>query len=88
MSCGFSTPYRCDLYAAQVQAALKKRGLRDDITVIVIDACPAAEDKMPAPLLSRKGSAASNGSTDCAERVHVRKPLEEPFMAARSEEVG
>ncbi len=76
-----------------MQAALKKRGLRDDITVIVIDACPAAEDKMPSTLLSRKSSGLSSansngGSGEFADRVCVRKPLEEPFMAARNEEVG
>ncbi|KAK9844809.1 hypothetical protein WJX74_007066 [Apatococcus lobatus] len=75
-----------------MQAALKKRGMRDDITVIVIDACPTAEDRMPATLLSRKssgsGSSHSIGSSDLAERVHVRKPLEEPWLAGRNEEVG
>lgn len=76
-----------------VQAALKKRGMRDDITVIVIDACPSAEDRMPGPLLSRKSSGSSSahscgGGGDLSERVHIRKPLEEPWLAARNEEVG
>ena len=76
-----------------MQAALKKRGLRDDITVIVIDACPTAEDKMPSTLLSRKSSGSSSahsngGSGEYTERVCIRNALEEPFMAARNEEIG
>lgn len=81
------------LPSLQMQAALKKRGMRDDITVIVIDACPTSEERMPGPLLSRKSSGSasahsSGGSGELSERVHIRKPLEEPWLAARNEEVG
>ncbi len=39
----------------QVQLALRSKGLRDDITVIVIDALPSEDLRTPPPLQRRNG---------------------------------
>jgi hypothetical protein len=50
-------------------AALKKKGLRDDITVLVIDFVPTAEDKLPPAL-------ANGYPTHLVEHVNVLRPLQ------------
>lgn len=49
--CGVLTDVNLD--QAQVQLALKSKGLRDDITVLVIDALPSEELRTP-PALQRR----------------------------------
>ena len=59
----------------QVQLALKARGLRDDITVIVVDALPDPGARLP-PLLQRKSSGA-NGADAANAAVVIGRPLEQ-----------
>ena len=68
--------------AAQVQLALKARGLRDDITVIVVDALPEPGARLPPLLQQRKSAGASNAdATDAA--VVIGRPLEQAGGAWR-----
>jgi hypothetical protein len=50
-------------------AALKKKGLRDDITVLVVDFLPSETDKLPPAL-------ATGASTAGVEHVNVLRPLQ------------
>jgi hypothetical protein len=59
--------------ALQVHLALKARGLRDDITVIVLDALPDADARLP-PLLQRPCAGAAGAD---AAGVVVARPLEQ-----------
>ena len=58
--------------------ALKTRGARDDITVLVVDVLPGPDDRVP-PLLrahGQRGSAASVvAPCDAAESLEVVEPL-------------
>jgi len=56
-----------------VHLALKARGLRDDITVIVLDALPDADARLPPPL-QRPGAGAAGAD---AAGVVVARPLEQ-----------
>lgn len=59
-----------------LQAALKAKGLRDDITVLVIDFVPSEEHKMP-PLLAKDGSGNLQASSAPVAPVNVYHPLED-----------
>lgn len=62
-------------YAAQVQMALRHKGARDDITVIVVDAMSSSEDRLPC-LLQRTGNGSLQADNAPAHTVSVLKPLE------------
>ncbi len=68
------------LLTAQVQLALKARGLRDDITVIVVDALPDAAARLPPPL-QRRGSSSNAAVGDAS--VVIGRPLEQEGGAWR-----
>lgn len=63
----------------QVQISLKNKGARDDITIIVLDVLPDADDRLP-PLLKRhaqRSTAASTaaGHIEIAAAVDIIDPL-------------
>ncbi len=62
----------------QVKMALKVRGARDDITVLVVDVLPGPEDRVP-PLLrahAQRGSAAAVAvAAEASECLEVMEPL-------------
>lgn len=58
----------------QVQAALKAKGLRDDITVLVIDAMPDASCRLPPYLAKTHGGHAP--SVEDVGSVDWHKPLD------------
>ncbi|KAK9830885.1 hypothetical protein WJX81_001707 [Elliptochloris bilobata] len=58
-----------------VQLALKARGLRDDITVIVVDALPDPSARLPPPL-QRRGSGPIGAGAEAAAGVVIGRPLE------------
>ena len=62
--------------AAQVQLALKARGLRDDITVIVFDALPDPGARLP-PLLQQRKSAGASSAEAADAAVVIGRPLEQ-----------
>ena len=62
--------------AAQVQLALKARGLRDDITVIVVDALPDPGARLP-PRLQQRKSAGASGAEAAGAAVVIGRPLEQ-----------
>ena len=55
--------------------ALKHKGGRDDITVIVVDALSSSEDRLPC-LLQRTGNGMLQAESAPAHTVSVSKPLE------------
>ena len=61
--------------------ALKTRGARDDITVLVVDVLPGPDDRLP-PLLrthAQRGTAAAAAAPpDAAESLDVVEPLALP----------
>ena len=59
----------------QVQLAMKNKGGRDDITVIVVDALTSSEDRLPC-LLQKTGSGIIQAADTPAHTVAVTKPLE------------
>ena len=63
-----------------LQAALKGKGLRDDITVIVVDVMPDAHQKLP-PQLSKDGSGQLVASTVPSCPVNIFHPLEDTDAA-------
>ncbi len=63
----------------QVQAALKAKGLRDDITVLVIDAMPDDSYRLPPHLAKPNGG---HGITvEAVRSVDWHKPLDEAAAA-------
>ena len=60
----------------QVQAALKSKGLRDDITVLVVDAMPDDSFRLP-PFLAKPNGGHAAVSTDNIGSVDWHKPLDE-----------
>lgn len=58
-----------------VQMALRHKGARDDITVIVVDAMSSSEDRLPC-LLQRTGNGSLQADNAPAHTVSVLKPLE------------
>ncbi|KAK9814069.1 hypothetical protein WJX72_000281 [[Myrmecia] bisecta] len=59
-----------------VQMSLKSRGLRDDITVLVVDTMPSQEGRLP-PLLARHNTGHGLAFPDeQADAVTIHKPLE------------
>ncbi len=64
---------------AQVQAALKSKGLRDDITVLVIDAMPDDSFRLPPFLAKQNGGYAV--SLEDVGSVGWHKPLDEAAAA-------
>ena len=57
--------------------ALKTRGARDDITVLVVDILPGADDRVP-PLLRRhgqRGTGAAPAPCEAADALDVLEPL-------------
>lgn len=60
----------------QVQLALKARGLRDDITVIVVDALPEPGARLP-PLLQQRKSAGASGAEASDAAVVIGRPLDQ-----------
>ena len=57
--------------------ALKTRGARDDITVLVVDVLPNPDDRVP-PLLRRhaqRGTAGAAGAGEAADCLDVLDPL-------------
>ncbi len=57
--------------------ALKTRGARDDITVLIVDVIPNADDRVP-PLLrrhSQRGAAVAAAACDAADCLDVLEPL-------------
>ena len=72
----------------QVQMALKNKGARDDITIVVLDVVPGADDRIP-PMLRRHAqrgtaAAAASGGLPEAAVVDIVDPLV-PEAAARSQ---
>ena len=65
-----------DLPDCALQAALKGKGLRDDITVLVIDLVPGDEDRLPAPLM-KDGSGNLQASSSPSAPVNIYHPLED-----------
>ena len=63
------------------QAVLKARGLRDDITVLVIDALPDGSARLP-PLLTKNGSGQLEAAVHPANVVNIYHPLEDSEKAA------
>ncbi len=65
-------------YGLQVKMALKVRGARDDITVLVVDVLPGPDDRVP-PLLrahaQRGAAAAAAVAAECPECLEVVEPL-------------
>ena len=59
-----------------VQLAVKGRDLKDDITVLVIDATPSLEQKLPS-LLSKDGSGRLQSDYTTISPVNVYHPLED-----------
>ena len=64
---------------AQVQAALKSKGLRDDITILVIDAMPDDSYRLP-PLLAKTNGGHAPSVEDVGS-VDWHKPLDEAAAA-------
>ena len=61
----------------QVKMALKVRGARDDITVLVVDVLPGPDDRVP-PLLrahAQRGAAAVAALGEAPESLEVLEPL-------------
>ena len=57
--------------------ALKVRGARDDITVLVVDVLPGPDDRVP-PLLrahAQRGAAAAVAPSEAPESLEVMEPL-------------
>jgi hypothetical protein len=65
--------------SAQVQAALKSKGLRDDITVLVIDAMPDDSFRLP-PFLAKQNGGYAVTLEDVGS-VDWHKPLDEAAAA-------
>lgn len=63
-----------------MQAALKGKGLRDDITVIVVDFMPDDDHKLP-PQLSKDGSGQLLASSLPSSPVNIFHPLEDTEAA-------
>ena len=63
-----------NVLCAQVQAALKAKGLRDDITVLVIDAMPDDSHRLP-PFVT-KSSGRHAPTVEDVGSVDWHKPLE------------
>lgn len=61
-----------------MQASLKAKGLRDDITVLVVDAMPDGSYKLPPGLIKMTGHATSLGQVGA---VDWHRPLEESGAA-------
>ena len=59
-----------------LQAALKGKGLRDDITVLVLDCVPGEDDRMP-PRLMKDGSGQVQAVNEAPMPVTVHHPLED-----------
>lgn len=58
------------------QAALKAKGLKDDITVLVVDAVPGEEHKLP-PQLAKDGGGNLQAQSMQVPPAHVHQPLKE-----------
>lgn len=56
--------------------AVKGRDLKDDITVLVIDALPSSDHKLP-PLLSKDGAGKLHAEYMSVDPVNVYHPLED-----------
>ncbi len=59
-----------------LQAALEGKGLRDDITVIVVDFMPEEDQKLP-PQLSKDGSGQLLANSTPSPPVNIFHPLED-----------
>lgn len=59
-----------------MHTALKKKGLRDDITILVVDLCASADDRLPEPLKA-------GYRTAIVEHIQMWRPLEASSVAWR-----
>lgn len=58
------------------KAALKAKGLKDDITVLVVDLVPTEEHKLPPPL-AKDGSGHIQAESMQLPSIHVNFPLQD-----------
>ena len=65
------------------QAALKTKGLKDDITVIVIDLVPDDDQKMPSQLM-KDGSGKLQAHSCPVAPVNVYHPLEDGVVGHKA----
>jgi hypothetical protein len=63
-------------------AAVDKKGLADDITVIIVDFLASEGERLPAPLAQAASAKSSKGAATL-DHLHTWHPLEAPSMAWR-----